>query len=80
MIKMSELACKQVINMQTGEILGHIVDSEFRDEFEIKILIVAKPPRIMNKMLPWFFPCDETSFSVCDIVNIGADVILVKLR
>ncbi|MBS6373227.1 MAG: sporulation protein [Erysipelotrichaceae bacterium] len=79
-MKMSELSCKQVVNMQDGAILGHIVDSELDGNFQIQLFTVAKPPRIVNKMLPWFFPCEELSFSVCDIINIGTDVILVKLK
>ena len=73
-MKMSELACKQVVNMQDGAILGHIVDSELDGNFQIQRFIVAKPPRIVNKMLPWFFPCEELSFSVCAVSYTHLDV------
>lgn len=76
---LSELSEKKVICMKDGSIIGNIRDCRLHDrDYCISDFIVVRRSGMANRFLPWFFPCQETTINVEDIVSIGEDVILVR--
>lgn len=79
-MKMSDFANKQVINVKDGTVIGRISDLEFNEvELTIKIFIVEKPGGFLSRILPNFFPTEKVDVRVENVVNIGSDVLLIKI-
>lgn len=80
-MRLSELSEKKVVSLDEGVILGYVQDCEFHQrDYQIQNFIVVKPRGCVQKLLPWFFPCDEVIINVESIVSIGEDVVLVQCR
>lgn len=76
MVKISELQQKDVVNVANGKRLGNIGDIDINvttGQIEAIIIIGA------GKVLGLFGRTDEMIIPWCDIVKVGADVILVRL-
>lgn len=79
-MRYSELCGKQVVNIKSGQVIGKVNDLCFLEQdYVIKEFYVAMPPSCVKRLFPWFFPTEEIVIRVCDIVQIGVDVVLVKL-
>lgn len=70
---LSDLQEKDVINLETGNNLGKIIDVEINDEGNV-ISFIAEPKHFFKK----FFKSSETSVLFTSVVKIGTDVILIK--
>ncbi|MEF9920844.1 MAG: YlmC/YmxH family sporulation protein [Erysipelotrichaceae bacterium] len=78
-MRLSELSEKQVVNVDTGEIIGYVRDCELNNhDYCIQAFIVMKKGRIFNKLFPWFFPSSEVCIRIDHITSIGEDVILIR--
>lgn len=76
MVKISDFRLKDVINVKDGKKLGSISDLDIHPESgKIEAIIIAGH----GKMLSLFNKEDEIVIPWRDIVQIGEDVILVKL-
>lgn len=79
-MKYSELSAKKVVNMKDGSILGMVMDLEIEiHQYQIYAIYVGQNPSCFKKMLPWFFHAELIKITVDEIINIGEDVILVKV-
>lgn len=72
-MKMSELQKKDVVNIDTGEKIGNIIDLVVNNDGVITSLIID---RTSFRFI--FSSTDEVEISFKQIVKIGEDVILVK--
>ena len=72
-MKMSELQKKDVVNIDTGEKIGNIIDLVVNNDGVITSLIID---RTSFRFI--FSSTDEVEVSFKQIVKIGEDVILVK--
>lgn len=78
-MKYSEIAHKQVINIRNGDLIGLVNDLEFDPySYQICAIYVAPPVSCIKKMFPWFFNRQEVQIDVKEIENITGDVILVR--
>ncbi|AGB41624.1 sporulation protein, YlmC/YmxH family [Halobacteroides halobius DSM 5150] len=78
MMRTSELETKEVINIDTGQQLGMILDVDINlNNGQIKGLVV---PKDHQKVFSFFGKAEETYIPWSDIYKIGEDVILVKLE
>ncbi|WP_082234251.1 YlmC/YmxH family sporulation protein [Halobacillus massiliensis] len=74
-MKISELQVKDVIAMETGERLGYITDLDIDSQRgQLKGLVL----KLKGKAMGMFGKDEEMVIPWSQIVNIGADVILVK--
>ncbi|MCP3026200.1 YlmC/YmxH family sporulation protein [Halobacillus sp. A5] len=74
-MKISELQVKDVIAMETGERLGYITDLDIDSQRgQLKGLVLT----LKGKAMGLFGKDEEMVIPWNQIVNIGADVILVK--
>lgn len=79
-MRYSELAAKKVVNMKDGSILGNVMDLEFDvRQFQILAIFVGHHPSCIKRVMPWFFHQELIKIRMDDIINIGEDVILVKV-
>lgn len=79
-MRYSELSGKQVVDIKSGKVIGHVVDLCFLEkDYVIKEFYVSQPKHCVKKLFPWFFPNEEIVVRVCDIISIGADIVLVQL-
>lgn len=79
-MRYSELIQKQVCDVETGRILGHVNDLLILPcEYAIKELYVSGNVSCIQRWFPWFFPEEELVIRICDVVQIGEDVILVRI-
>jgi len=76
-MRLSELRCKEIINIATGQRLGYVCDAEVEvPGGELKALIVPGPCRffgLFGREPDFLVPMD------C-ITRIGQDIILVEIR
>lgn len=77
-MKLCELMSKRVVCVNEGRELGFISDAILSVSLQIQFIIVTQPKRGMARFCPWLFVAKSEKISVEKIVNIGADVILVK--
>ncbi|MBM7552840.1 YlmC/YmxH family sporulation protein [Thalassobacillus pellis] len=71
----SELQLKDIIALETGERLGQITDLDIDvDNGNVKAIIIT----LKGKMMGLFGKEEEVVIPWEQIINIGADVILVK--
>ena len=70
---LSDMQQKDVIDLETGDNLGKMVDVEITDKGQI-IRFTAEPKRFFRR----FFKSYETTVNFEDIAKIGTDVILVR--
>lgn len=78
-MRYSELSGKSVVDIKSGKVIGKIHDLCFLQEYVIKEFYASTPPGCVKRLFPWLFPIEEIVIRVCDIVQIGEDVVLVKL-
>ncbi|MCI8541072.1 MAG: sporulation protein [Erysipelotrichaceae bacterium] len=79
-MRLSDLSCKQVIDMKTGKMIGKIADLCFMEaDYVIKEFYVAPPSSCLKRLFPFLFPNEEITIRVCDIVQIGEDVVIVRV-
>ena len=72
-MKLSELQKKDIVNINTGERVGNIVDININGDGYISSLVVDK-----TNFRFLFSSNDEIEVTFKEIVKIGEDVILVK--
>ncbi|QKS71512.1 YlmC/YmxH family sporulation protein [Paenalkalicoccus suaedae] len=75
MITMTELATKEVVNVSTGKLLGHVVDLDVDlDKGLVQAIIIGqgRVRSLFNKEAELFIPWVQ-------IKKIGQDVILVQI-
>lgn len=79
-MRFSELCGKQVVELKSGKVIGKINDLRFLEkDYVIKEFYVTMPPSCVKRLFPWFFPTEEIAIRVCDIVQIGQDVVIVQV-
>ncbi len=79
-MRFSDLSCKQVVDMKTGRVIGKVRDLCFLEQdYVIKEFYVSPPPSCIKRLFPFLFPIDEITVRVCDIVQIGEDVVIVRV-
>lgn len=76
---MSELSSKSVVNMNTGKIIGKVIDSEIHIE-DGKIVSFLVDKKKMFSFIDWLFPKNYIYLKLSDIYKIGEDVILVQYQ
>lgn len=76
-MRFSELKEKEVINCNDGMRLGFVVDAEI-DACNGKIITLIVPEA--TKFFGCFGCSKEFVIPFCDIVKIGADIILVNIK
>lgn len=69
-MRLSEIQKKDLVNINTGEKVGNIIDVNIDSSGNIISFIISSGFR--------FFSSDEVEITFSDIVKIGEDVILVK--
>ncbi len=80
-MKYSKLINKVVINVDTGEILGHIADVDIDVRtYQVNEIQVLEKGGILERLLPWLFKSNQIKIYIGCIDSIGADAILVKLN
>ncbi len=72
-MNLSELQRKDIINMESGNNLGRIVDVEIDSSGKI-LRISTEPKKFFRKMVR----SGDNTIEFSSIVKIGSDVILVK--
>ena len=72
-MKLSELQKKDIVNIDTGERIGNIIDVNVREDGFITSLIIDR-----TNFRYIFRNTDEIEITFKEIVKIGEDVILVK--
>ncbi len=72
-MKMSELQKKDIVNINTGEKIGNIIDLDVNNDGYINSLIVDR-----SNFRFIFSNSEEAKISSNQIIKIGEDVILVK--
>lgn len=79
-MKYSKLINKVVIDVESGEILGNIVDMEIDTiSYHISEIQVVEKIGILERVLPWLFKSTKITIYIDCIDSIGTDAILVKL-
>lgn len=77
-MKFRKLGSKIVINTNTGEMMGYVVDLDIEMKtFQIKNLTIEDKGGILAKIVPWMFKGKVYTISTNQISSIGNDVILV---
>jgi len=76
---MSELSSKSVVNMNTGKIIGKVIDSEIHIE-DGKIVSFLVDKKKIFSFIDWLFPKNYIYLKLSDIYKIGEDVILVQYQ
>ncbi len=77
-MRFSEFASKDVVSVDSGELLGKVSDIDFDEHYQIRLLYVSVRSSGIRRMLPWLFPCEERMVRVEEIERVGRDVILVR--
>ena len=72
-MKLSELQKKDIVNIDTGERIGNIIDVNVREDGFITSLIIDR-----TNFRYIFKNTDEIEITFKEIVKIGEDVILIK--
>ncbi len=72
-MNLSDMQKKDIINMETGDNLGRIIDAEINDS-GVVIRFFIEPRKFLKKA----FRREESTIDFSSIVKIGQDVILVK--
>lgn len=72
-MKLSELQKKDIVNIDTGERIGNIIDVNVREDGFITSLVIDR-----TNFRYIFKNTDEIEITFKEIVKIGEDVILVK--
>lgn len=75
-MKLSELQKKDIIDMNSGIKVGNIIDVVINDSGFITSLIVDKSPFAFNFLMNR----GEMEINFDNIVKIGEDVVLVKIK
>lgn len=70
---LSELQTKDIINLDTGDNLGRIIDAEINEEGMV-VSFVTQPKKIFKRILK----NKENTINFKTIQKIGPDVILIK--
>ena len=69
-MRLSEIQRKNLVNINTGEKVGNIIDINIDSNGNIISFVISSGFR--------FFSSDEVEITFSDIVKIGEDVILIK--
>lgn len=77
-MRFSDLARKDVISIDSGALLGQVIDLEIDDDYRVRILYVSLRPCGIRRVFPWLFASEEHMVHVEEIVRIGKDVVLVR--
>ncbi len=72
-MNLSDLQKKDIIDMETGNNLGRIVDVEISDDGKI-LRLATEPKKLFKRALR----SNDNVINFSSIVKIGSDVILVK--
>ena len=76
-MRLSELRCKEIINIATGQRLGYVCDAEMEmPEGKLKALIVPGPCRFFGL----FGREPDFLIPMSCITRIGQDIILVEIQ
>lgn len=77
-MKASALSKKQVVAMNSGEMIGKIVDFEFDPlHYQIESICIKKQTSLLFGWLQSFFNEPRIIMEVSRIISIGTDVVLV---
>jgi len=80
-MKYSVLQRKYVVNESTGEMIGYIADLELDSRsLCIECIIVKEPKGFLQRLRCLFINESRIVIPIDQILNIGKDVIIVKLR
>lgn len=80
-MKYTVLQEKLVVNERTGEILGHIRDLHLNlNTFTIESILVQERRSFFRRIKCLIFEDVKISVSVDNIVRIGKDIIVVRVR
>lgn len=80
-MKYSSISKKTVVNVVNGDILGEINDLEFnRNDFVIRNFIVKPRGKLITIICPFLFQKESVVIKTCEIVSMGSDIILVKIK
>lgn len=80
-MKYSSLQRKFVVNEASGEMIGFVTDLDLRVEsLCIESLIVQQSKTLLQRIRCLFVHDIKVVISIDQIVNIGKDVILVRIR
>lgn len=80
-MKYSNLQRKFVVNENNGEMIGYIVDLDLQvRSLCIESIIVREPQSFIQKIRCLFFHDVKIVIPIENIVTIGKDVIVVKLK
>lgn len=77
-MRINELQCKDVVNVCNGEKLGFVTDLILSDDCLCVDAIIVSENKVWE-LLNIFQAPQETVISMCQVVNIGEDVILVNV-
>ncbi|MEG0290780.1 MAG: PRC-barrel domain-containing protein [Erysipelotrichaceae bacterium] len=78
-MRLSELSEKQVVNINSGEIIGMVRDCDLNyHDYCVEAFIVIKKEKGFHKLFPWFFQSVEICIKIDHIESIGEDVILIR--
>ena len=78
-MKLNELMSKRVITIVDGKDIGYVCDAELTKELKIVCIIVCMKRKGLARFFPFLFEPECQKINVDCIVNIGVDVILVKI-
>ncbi len=78
-MKLNELMSKRVITLVDGKDIGYVSDAELTKDLKIICIIVCLKKKGIVRLCPFLFEPECQKISVDCIVNIGVDVILVKI-
>ena len=76
-MRLSELQSKDVVDMNSGEKIGNVIDAEISSDTGNILRLIVYEKKGLSKMLR---SSDEVSVSWHQIKKIGADVILMSKK
>ena len=80
-MKYSALQKKFVVNEQNGEMIGFITDLDLNSHsLCIESIILKEPKNLLQKLRCLFFNDVKIVIAIDNIISIGKDVIVVKVR
>lgn len=80
-MKYSLLQKKFVVNESNGEMIGYIVDLDLSlNNLSVESIFVKEPQSFLQRIRCMFVGNPRIVISVDNIVNIGKDIIVVKVR
>ena len=73
-MELSEMQTKDIIDLETGDNLGRIMDAEINEKGEI-LNFTSQPKHFFQRL----FKSNQNTILFANIIKIGSDVILVKI-